>query len=99
MHLLGQNFKAFAITPDGDLINLIQISKWDFNWQMTYQFNKMIKIPKGSVIYAEAEYDNTAANGRNPNNPTKDVGFGWGTKDEMMNLIFQYLDYQEGDEN
>ena len=98
MHLLGQNFKAFAITPDGDFINLIQISKWDFNWQMTYQFNKMIKIPQGSVIYAEAEYDNTAANGRNPNNPTKDVGFGWGTKDEMMNLIFQYLDYQEGDE-
>ncbi len=98
MHLLGQNFKAFAITPDGDLINLIQISKWDFNWQMTYQFDKMLKIPKGSVIYAEAEYDNTVANRRNPNNPTKDVGFGWGTKDEMMNLIFQYLDYQEGDE-
>jgi hypothetical protein len=98
MHLLGQNFKAFAITPDGDLINLIQISKWDFNWQMTYQFNKMIKIPQGSVIYAEAEYNNTAANGRNPNNPTKDVSYGWGTKDEMMNLIFQYLDYQQGDE-
>ncbi len=99
MHLLGQNFKAFAITPDGDLINLIQIPKWDFNWQMTYQFNKMIKIPKGSVIYAEAVYDNTAANGRNPNRPAKDVTYGWGTKDEMMNLIFQYLEYREGDED
>lgn len=98
MHLLGQNFKAYAITPDGDLIDLIKISKWDFNWQMTYQFNKMLKIPRGSVIYAEAEYDNTAKNERNPSRNTKDVGYGWGMKDEMMNLILQYLDYQEGDE-
>lgn len=98
MHLLGKNFKAFAITPDGDLINLIQINSWDFNWQMTYQFEKLLKIPKGSVIYAEAEYDNTGQNGRNPYNPPRDVTYGWGTKDEMMNLIFQYLDYEVGDE-
>lgn len=98
MHLLGRNFKAFAITPDGDLINLIHIPNWDFNWQMTYQFGKMIKIPRGSVIYAEAEYDNTTNNARNPHRPLKDVEYGWGTKDEMINLIFQYLDYQEGDD-
>lgn len=98
MHLLGKNFKAFAITPEGDLINLIQINNWDFNWQMTYQFDKLMKIPQGSVIYAEAEYDNTRQNGRNPYNPPRDVSYGWGTKDEMMNLIFQYLDYEVGDE-
>ena len=98
MHLLGKNFKAYAITPDGDLINLISIPNWDFNWQMTYQFEKMIRIPKGSVVYSEAEYDNTKENSRNPNRPTKNVEYGWGTKDEMMNLIFQYLDYQKGDE-
>lgn len=99
MHLLGRNFKAFAITPDGDLINLINIPNWDFNWQMTYQFNKMLKIPRGSVIYAEAEYDNRSSNERNPHNPPQNIRFGWGTKDEMMNLIFQYLDYRPGDEN
>lgn len=99
MHLLGKNFKSYAITPDGDLINLINIPSWDFNWQMTYQFEKMIKIPRGSVIYAEADYDNTLDNSRNPHRPLKDVEYGWGTKDEMMNLIFQYLDYQKGDEN
>ena len=98
MHLLGKNFKAFAITPDGDLINLIKIDNWDFNWQMTYQFEKLMKIPKGSVIYSEAEYDNTRQNGRNPYSPPRDVTYGWGTKNEMLNLIFQYLDYQVGDE-
>ncbi|MBL7814622.1 MAG: hypothetical protein JNL70_06420 [Saprospiraceae bacterium] len=98
MHLLGKNFKAYAITPEGDLINLIKIDSWDFSWQMTYQFDKLLKIPKGSVIYSEAEYDNTPKNGRNPYDPPRDVTYGWGTKDEMLNLIFQYLDYEIGDE-
>jgi hypothetical protein len=99
MHLLGRNFKAYAITPDGDLVNLISIHNWDFNWQMTYQFEKLQKIPRGSVIFAEAEYDNTQNNLRNPYNPPQLVTYGWGTKNEMMNLIFQYVDYTEGDEN
>jgi hypothetical protein len=97
MHLLGKSFKAFAITPDGDLINLIKIDNWDFNWQMTYQFEQLMKIPKGSVIYSEAEYDNTPQNGRNPYSPPREVTYGWGTKNEMLNLIFQYLDYEMGD--
>lgn len=54
MHLLGKSFKSFAITPDGDMIPLIHIPDWDFNWQQTYQFNNLLKIPRGSVIYAEA---------------------------------------------
>ncbi|MDZ4679814.1 MAG: hypothetical protein SGI94_05195 [Saprospiraceae bacterium] len=98
MHLLGKSFKAYAITPKGDLIPLIHIPVWDFKWQMIYQFKKLLKLPKGSVIYAEAVFDNTSANGLNPNFPPKTVTYGWGTKDEMMNLIFEYLDYEEGDE-
>ena len=99
MHLLGKRFKAFAISPSGDLIPLVNIPDWDFNWQMTYTFQKYIHVPKGSVIYAEAQYDNTKANPRNPNYPPQDVGYGWGTKDEMMNLVLYYVQYRAGDEN
>ncbi len=99
MHLLGKSFKAYAITPQGEIINLIHIEDWNFNWQMTYQFERLIKLPKGSVVYAEAVYDNTRDNPRNPNFPPKDVTYGWGTTNEMMNLIFEYLDYEKGDEN
>ena len=99
MHLLGKSFKAFAVTPAGDLIPLISIPDWDFNWQMTYTFQRYTIVPKGSVIYAEAKYDNTAANERNPNRIPKDVGYGWGTKDEMMNLVIYYVKYKQGDEN
>lgn len=98
-HLLGKSFRAFAITPDGDLIPLIKIDKWDFNWQTTYEFPTLIHIPAGSVIYMEGTYDNTDSNPVNPNNPPVDAGYGWRTVDEMMNLIFYYTDYQPGDEN
>ncbi len=98
-HLLGKSFRAFAITPDGDLIPLIQIDKWDFNWQTTYEFPRLLHIPAGSVIYMEGTYDNTTANPVNPNVPPLDVGYGWRTVDEMMNLIFYYTEYQPGDEN
>jgi len=98
MHLLGKSFKAFAITSDGDMIPLIHIPAWDFNWQQSYQYRQLLKIPRGSVIYAEATFDNTQGNPRNPNYPPKRVTYGWGTRDEMMNLIFEFLPYEPGDE-
>ena len=99
MHLLGKRFKAFAITPAGEVIPLIHIPSWDFNWQMTYTFQHYIHVPKGSVIYAEAQYDNTTNNERNPNRIPKDVGYGWGSRDEMMNLVIYFVKYKIGDEH
>ena len=99
MHLLGKSFRAFAVTPDGELIKLIHIPRWDFNWQMSYTFKQFVKLPKGTIIYAEGEYDNTINNSRNPNHPVKNVGLGWGTKDEMMNLVIYFVPYRLGDEN
>ncbi len=98
MHFLGKSFKAYAITPQGQVINIIKIDDWNFNWQMTYQFEHLIKLPKNSVVYAEAVYDNTSNNGRNPHFPPQDATLGWGTTNEMMNLIFEYLDFEPGDE-
>ncbi len=98
MHVLGKTFKAFAVTPEGNVVNLIKIDEWDFNWQTTYQFKSLLHLPKGSVIIAEATYDNTRDNPQNPNVPPKDVTYGWNTSDEMMNLVLYYVPYQQGDE-
>ena len=98
MHLLGKSFKSYAITPDGEILPLVHVPNWDFNWQTTYQFKKFTVLPKGTVIYAEATYDNTNENPLNPNKPAKTVGYGWGSKDEMMNLILYYVKYRQGDE-
>jgi hypothetical protein len=99
MHLIGKTFRAFVITPDGEVINLVKIDNWDFNWQMTYQFKKLLKVPAGSTFIVEGTYDNTAENPENPNSPPNDIGYGWGTKDEMFNLVLYYLAYNVGDED
>jgi hypothetical protein len=92
MHKLGRSFKTWAITPKGDIVPLLKIDRWNFNWQTTYQFKAGTVLPKGSVVYAEALYDNTADNPVNPNFPPQDVTYGWGTAQEMMNLIFEYTE-------
>lgn len=99
LHWLGKSFKAFAITPDGDLVPLVKIDNWDFNWQMTYQFEKLLYVPKGSVIIAEATYDNTIENPLNPFTPPRDVSYGWNTTSEMMELVIYYVPYRAGDEH
>jgi hypothetical protein len=98
MHFIGKSFLAYAMTAEGEKIPLIKINNWDFNWQSTYQFKNLLKIPAGSRIIVEAKYDNTSENPANPNHPAKDIGYGWNSTDEMCNLVIYYLDYKEGDE-
>jgi len=106
MHLLGKSFNAYALTPAQDTIRLIKIPRWDFRWQYFYTFPKMLKIPAGSVIYVEAEYDNTAENQNNPHNPPQEIrerldngGAGMRTTDEMLQFIITWLPYEVGDEH
>ena len=54
MHFLGKSFAALASTPDGETIPLIKIENWDFNWQSTYLYKNLLKIPAGSVILVAA---------------------------------------------
>lgn len=106
MHLLGKSFKAYALTPKQDTIRLIHIPRWDFRWQYFYTFPTMLKIPAGSVIYVEAEFDNTSKNQNNPYNPPQEIreryefgGAGMRTTDEMLQFIITWLPYQAGDEH
>lgn len=90
MHWLGKTVKAFAVTPDGEAVNLIKIDDWDYKWQMTYTFQQPLTLPKGTILIAEATYDNTAGNPLNPNRPPRDVSYGWNSTNEMMNLVFYF---------
>lgn len=98
-HLLGKNWRVFAVTPQKDTIPLIHIENWDFNWQGTYHFRKLKVLPKNSEIHAFATYDNTSDNPFNPNFPPQTVTWGEGTADEMYYLPLLWLPYQTGDEN
>ena len=97
--ILCKSMKAYGITLAGDTIKLINVPKWNFHWQSSYDFKQPIKIPIGTTLYGEATYDNTPANSENPFNPPQDVSLGEATTDEMMLFYFSYLAYKPGDEN
>ena len=83
MHLLGRDMLMSVKFPDGRVQDLIKIDDWDFNWQYTYNFEKPLDLPKGSVLNVVAHYDNSSSNPRNPNKPPKLVKWGEATTDEM----------------
>ncbi|MBO2009558.1 T9SS type A sorting domain-containing protein [Hymenobacter negativus] len=98
-HLLSKSWKVWAVKPNGDTIRLVKINDWDFRWQGTYRFTGLQRIPAGSRLMADATYDNTAQNPRNPNSPPVTTQWGESTTSEMLLTYFDVLPYQTGDEN
>jgi hypothetical protein len=86
------------IIPAGDTIPLIKIPEWDFDWQGSYLFTKVIKIPVGSQLFGIASYDNTVNNPNNPSNPPIDVYGNGSMLGEMALVNCWTMDYQPGDE-
>lgn len=100
MHLLGKEFKAYAVSPKGDTIRLVHIPEWDFRWQEIYRFKQLVRIPQGSRLYIKGTYDNTANNPFNPFKPPQMI-FSSGnmeTTNEMMTMMMVFLPYRKGDE-
>ncbi|HEX4132361.1 MAG TPA: hypothetical protein VHZ24_20180 [Pirellulales bacterium] len=83
MHYLGREMRVTAHLPDGSEQAMIWVRDWDFNWQTQYLYKQPMKLPAGTRIVAEAVYDNSADNPRNPNDPPRWVSFGEQTTNEM----------------
>lgn len=95
MHLLGRDCRLTATLPDGTLVPLIEIKKWDFNWQETYSFAKPVSLPKGSRIDMVMHFDNSAENPNNPNTPPREVTWGEQTTEEMAIAFFEVVPREE----
>ncbi len=83
MHYLGKRMTVTAKTPTGEIVPLIKVDDWEFQWQMAYRYETPIKLPKGTRLELRAVYDNTADNPYQPSQPPKEVRFGEATTDEM----------------
>ncbi len=88
MHLLGHTMQAVAVLPDGSRKELVDIPRWDFNWQDDYRFAKPLTLPAGTRLEVKASYDNSADNPSNPNSPPQRVTWGEETTDEMFYCFF-----------
>jgi peroxiredoxin len=82
-HLRGKAFQYQAIYPDGTIETLLDVPRYDFNWQNTYVLSKPKLLPKGTKIHCSAHYDNSKDNLANPD-PNREVRWGEQTWQEMM---------------
>lgn len=89
MHLRGKDFKYTVVYPDGKEEVLLNVPKYDFNWQLAYELKEPITLPKGTRIDCVAHFDNSANNKYNPD-ATKEVRWGDQTWEEMMIGWFNY---------
>jgi hypothetical protein len=95
MHLRGKSYTMKFTYPDGRTETVLEVPRYDFNWQRVYLLDQPMRVPKGTAVEYVGTYDNSAKNKFNPD-PAKTVHWGEKTTDEMMQgRIF----YESADEN
>jgi mono/diheme cytochrome c family protein len=112
MHMRGKAQCLIAIhpfTPD-PTVNVVNtrgiteqevlacVDRFDFNWQVAYMFDDDVAplLPAGTILHAISIFDNTPNNRNNPD-PTKWVGFGQRSVDEMANSHVQAVFLEDED--
>ena len=90
MHLRGKAFRYEATYPDGKQEVLLDVPKYDFNWQLKYVLDEPKLIPKGTKIHCTAVFDNSKDNPANPD-PDKKVRWGDQSWEEMMIGFFDTI--------
>jgi hypothetical protein len=83
MHVRGKAMKYELIQPDGQAETLLDVPRYNFNWQTLYKLRAPVSVAKGSRLKVTGWFDNSAKNKLNPD-PTKPVRFGEPTYDEML---------------
>ncbi len=83
MHTRGKAFRYEVTYPNGEHEILLDVPRYDFNWQTTYELEKPKLLPKGTKLVCTAHWDNSEGNLSNPD-PTKTVTWGDQTFEEMM---------------
>jgi hypothetical protein len=90
LHSRGKSFQYTLHTQGSSPETLLEIPRYDFNWQRSYEFKTPRFIPKGSELTITAHFDNSPANKANPD-PSKTVTWGEQTSDEMMIGYLEHL--------
>jgi hypothetical protein len=83
MHIRGKSFRYEVTYPDGKHEVLLDVPRYDFNWQNSFILAEPKRIPKGTQLLCTAVFDNSPDNIYNPD-PTKTIRWGPQTWDEMM---------------
>jgi hypothetical protein len=94
MHYRGKSFRYEFHFPDGTTETLLDVPRYDFNWQNAYDLAESRMLPEGTWLECIAHFDNSAENPANPD-PSKTVTWGDQTWEEMMIGYFDVAVPQE----
>jgi hypothetical protein len=97
MHLRAKDYELRAFYPSGESEILLK-GKFDFNWQLGYEFAKPVVLPKGTRLESTTHFDNSENNLFNPN-PNIDVKYGPQTTDEMAVSFVGFIINVKADPN
>jgi hypothetical protein len=82
MHLRGKSMEIRAAYPDGKAETLLRVPRYDFNWQLLYEFEPK-SAPRGTRLEVTAAWDNSENNRFNPD-PKSEVRWGDQSWEEML---------------
>ncbi len=97
-HLRGKSAKYEVVYPNGKSEVLLEVPRYDFNWQTAYTLKEYKDVPAGSILTFTTTWDNSAANPFNPD-PTVDVHYGDPTTDEMSVGYISFINDSEDSES
>ena len=83
MHLLGTEYNLSVQHQDGNEECVVHSDKYDFNNQLTYQFEDPIVVREGDSIFWECTWNNSTSNPYLYYDPPQDIGYGERTDEEM----------------
>ena len=89
MHLRGKSLRWVVTYPDGREETILDVPKFDFNWQIHYELAEPLHLPAGSKISGIGVYDNSLGNRWNPG-PHLEVYWGQQSWDEMYQAFTVY---------
>lgn len=90
MHVRGKAMR-YELERDGVRRLLLDVPRYDFNWQLSYAPLVPIELKRGDKLLLTAIYDNSKANPHNPD-PSKLVTWGDQSFEEMMIGYFDWYD-------
>jgi hypothetical protein len=82
MHLRSKACRYRVVTPSGETRILLDIPRYDFDWQLLYRYREPQRVARGETMKFTGWFDNSQNNPANPD-PTVTVRWGKQLKDEM----------------
>ncbi|MBU6174503.1 MAG: alkyl hydroperoxide reductase, partial [Planctomycetes bacterium] len=88
MHLRGKAFQLRSYTSRGESKILLDVPRYDFNWQHTYEFEEPVPFSSIDRLEFDVVFDNSEGNPSNPD-PEQFVMWGDQTWEEMAVAFFE----------